>query len=153
MQLFAFYAMPDTKTPALINIPIAVARVILDILLYLILPASWVVAGLMVANAASYVLAAAIGNSLLRKRIGNLGFGRVVRTLVRLAVAATVAAIPTVLIALIIQHVVGGGKLGSLATLVIGSGVLGAVYLGVAFLLRVEEVNEVWGMVRRRVAR
>ncbi|MEN3304326.1 MAG: putative peptidoglycan lipid flippase [Micromonosporaceae bacterium] len=153
MQLFAFYAMPDTKTPTLLNVPIAVARVLLDLLLYVILPAVWVNAGLMFGNAASYVLAAAVGNWLLRKRIGRLGFGRVVRTLTRLGVAAGVAALPTLMISLIIEHVLGAGKLGSLVGLVVGGTVLVVVYLAVAVALRVEEINQVWGMVRGRFAR
>jgi putative peptidoglycan lipid II flippase len=153
MQLFAFYAMPDTKTPTLLNVPIVISRVLLDLLLYVILPAAWVNAGLMFGNAASYVLAAFVGNWLLRKRIGHLGFGRVVRTLTRLAVAAGVAAVPTLLIALLIQHYLGSGKLGSLAGLLVGGGVLVVVYLAAAMAMRVEEISEVWGMVRGRVRR
>jgi putative peptidoglycan lipid II flippase len=153
MQLFAFYAMPDTKTPTLLNVPIAIARVLLDLLLYVILPAVWVNGGLMFGNAASYVLAAVVGNYLLRKRIGRLGFDRVVRTLVRLGIAAAVAAVPTLLIALIIEHILGAGKVGSLVGLIVGGGVLVVVYLAAAVAMRVEEINQVWGMVRGRVRR
>ncbi|HKT05794.1 MAG TPA: murein biosynthesis integral membrane protein MurJ [Rugosimonospora sp.] len=153
MQLFTFYAMPDTKTPALLNVPIAFARVVLDLLLYLILPATWVVPALMFGNAASYVLAAAIGNRLLRKRIGYLGFSKVLQTLTRLSVAAVVAALPTILITVIIRHVLGDGKLGSAFSLLIGGAVLAVVYLAVAVGLRVSEINQVWGMVRGRVRR
>jgi putative peptidoglycan lipid II flippase len=153
MQLFAFYAMPDTKTPTLLNVPIAVARVLLDLLLYVILPLRLVDAGLMFGNAASYVFAAAVGNWLLRKRIGRLGFGRVVQTLVRLGLAAAVAAVPTALVALIIGHVLGPGKFASLAALVVGGLVLVTVYLAAAVALRVEEIRQVWGMVRGRVGR
>ena len=120
MQLFAFYAMPDTKTPTLLNVPIAVFRVLLIVGFCFILPAAWVNASLMVGMTISYVVCAILGNRLLRKRIGNLGFGPVLRTLVRLALAAVVAAIPTALLALIIQHTLGPGKTGSVVGLLLG---------------------------------
>ena len=34
LQLFAFYAMPDTKTPALINLPVVALRILSTSLLY-----------------------------------------------------------------------------------------------------------------------
>ena len=58
LQLFAFYAMPDTRTPALINMPVVALRIGVDVLLYVVLPATCVAAGLMVGNAISFVLAA-----------------------------------------------------------------------------------------------
>jgi putative peptidoglycan lipid II flippase len=153
MQLFAFYAMPDTKTPTLLNVPICIFRVLLTVLLYRILPAVWVNAGLMIAMAVSYVIAAVIGNWLLRKRIGELGFGPVLRTLLRLALAAAVAAVPTALITLIVQHLLGLGKAGSIVGLLLGAVVLVVVYLAAAVALQVKEISQVWGMVRGRVRR
>ncbi len=151
MQLFAFYAMPDTKTPTLINVPICIFRVLFNVLLYFILPAAWVNAGLMIGMAVSYVITAMIGNRLLGRRIGDLGFGPVLRTLLRLALAAIVAAVPAALLALIIQHVLGLGKAGSIVGLVLGAVVLIVVYLAAATALRVKEIDQVWGMVRSRV--
>ena len=73
LQLFAFYAMPDTKTPALINVPVVALRIGVDLLLYVVLPATLVAAGLMAGNAISFVPPAALGYLLLRRRIGPLG--------------------------------------------------------------------------------
>ena len=94
LQLFAFYAMPDTKTPALMNLPVVALRILVDVLLFLILPAAGVVAGLMAGNAVSFVLAAVIGYVLLRRRIGSLELHRVFGTLGRLVVAARSPACP-----------------------------------------------------------
>src|SRR5213079_2145276 len=33
LQIFAFYALPDTKTPALLNIPVAALRILIDVAL------------------------------------------------------------------------------------------------------------------------
>lgn len=153
MQLFAFYAMPDTKTPTLLNVPVAVFRVLLNVGFCLILPTAWVNASLMIGMTISYVVCAILGNWLLRKRIGDLGFGPVLRTLLRLALAAIVAAVPTALLALIIQHTLGFGKTGSVVGLLVGALVLVIVYLAVATALRVKEISQVWGMLRGRIRR
>ncbi len=154
LQLFAFYAMPDTRTPALLNIPVVVLRAGIDLLLYgVILSASWVAAGLMFGNAISFVFSAVVGYWLLRRRIGALGLTSVLSSLGRLTAAALIAAVPTVLVALLIQHFLGLGKVGSLVGLVVGGLVLGAVYLAAAMALRAREVNEVWAMVRSRIGR
>ena len=52
----------------------------------------------MAGNAISFVLAAALGYVLLRRRIGPLGLRRVFATLGRLGLAGLIAAVPTVLV-------------------------------------------------------
>jgi putative peptidoglycan lipid II flippase len=153
LQLFSFYAMPDTRTPALLNVPVAAVRILVDLILLALLPVLWVDAGLMVGNAVSFVLAAGIGYWLLRRRIGAVDLAGVLGTLGRLTAAGLVAAVPTLLVALILQRYLGLGHLGSAVGLVVGGLVLVAVYLAAAIALRVREVNEVWGMVRRRLGR
>jgi putative peptidoglycan lipid II flippase len=154
LQLFAFYAMPDTRTPALLNIPVVALRIAVDLLLYgVILTAAWVAAGLMLGNAISFVFSAVLGYWLLRRRIGALGLTGVLTSLGRLAGAALIAAVPTLLVALLIQHFLGLGKVGSLVGLVVGGLVLVAVYLAAAVALRAREVNDVWVMVRSRIGR
>jgi putative peptidoglycan lipid II flippase len=154
LQLFAFYAMPDTRTPALLNIPVVALRIAVDLLLYgVILTAAWVAAGLMLGNAISFVFSAVLGYWLLRRRIGALGLTSVLTSLARLTGAALIAAVPTLLVALLIQHFLGLGKLGSLVGLVVGGLVLAAVYLAAAVALRAREVNDVWVMVRSRIGR
>jgi putative peptidoglycan lipid II flippase len=53
LQLFAFYAMPDTRTPALLNLPVAGLRIAVDLVLLFTLPVLWVDTGLMVGNASA----------------------------------------------------------------------------------------------------
>jgi putative peptidoglycan lipid II flippase len=153
LQLFAFYAMPDTLTPALINVPVVALRVLVDVLLYLILPAAGVVAGLMAGNAVSFVLAAVIGYLLLRRRIGSLELHRVFGTLGRLAAAAMLAGVPALLVVIGLDALWGVGKAASIAQLILGGLVLVAAYVGAAFALRVPEVRELSTMVRARLGR
>jgi putative peptidoglycan lipid II flippase len=153
LQLFAFYAMPDTKTPALMNLPVVGLRILVDVLLYVVLPAGGVAAGLMAGNAVSYVLAAVIGYALLRRRIGSLELRRVFGTLGRLALAAALAGVPTLLVVIGLDALWGESKSSSLAQLVVGGAVLVAAYVGAAFALRVREVRELGAMVRSRLGR
>lgn len=153
LQLFAFYAMRDTKTPALLNIPVVALRVGVDLLLYVVLPATLVAAGLMAGNAISFVVAAVVGYLLLRRRLGPLGLGEVFVTLVRLTVAGLVAAVPTLFVLLIMRVVWGTGKWASVTQLIVGALVLVAAYAAAALLLRVREVRELTSMVRGRLGR
>lgn len=151
LQLFAFYAMPDTKTPALINLPVVALRILIDIGLYLSLPAVAVAAGLMAGNAASFVLAAAVGYLLLRRRIGSLELRRVGATLAQLALAALLAGGPALLTVLGIEALLGVGKLASVVGLVTGGVVLVVGYVAAAVVLRVREVHDLGSMVRTRL--
>jgi putative peptidoglycan lipid II flippase len=153
LQIFTFYALTDTRTPALVNIPVMVLRVAADVIFWLILPAVWVAAGLMGGNAISYVGSLLLGYWLLRRRMGLLGMSRVAATLLRLGAAGLAAAIVTWPIVLLLNRLLGDGKLGSAIQLVIGGLILIAVYLAGALALRVREVRELGGMLRGRVAR
>ncbi|MET8202220.1 murein biosynthesis integral membrane protein MurJ [Micromonospora taraxaci] len=150
---FAFYALPDTRTPALINIPVVALRIGVQIVLFAAFAAHFAAAGMMIGNAVSY-LAAAIGSAwLLRPRVGRIGLGHIMRTLGRVLVAALGAA----LVGLLVINLLPGGETPSWAQaviqLVIGGAVIAGTYLGLATLLRISEITEVVGMVRRRLGR
>jgi putative peptidoglycan lipid II flippase len=151
IQLFSFYAMPDTKTPALLNLPVVALRIGVDVLLFVALPLAWVAAGLMFGNTISYVLAVLLGYALLRGRIGSLGLRQVFATIVRLSVAALIAAVPTVLLVVVLEQVWGNEKLASLAQLIFGGLVMTLGFVVTAFTLRIREVRELGAMLRARV--
>ncbi|OLB75487.1 MAG: hypothetical protein AUI14_20925 [Actinobacteria bacterium 13_2_20CM_2_71_6] len=153
LQIFAFYALPDTKTPALLNVPVAALRILVDVLLYAGLAAGAVAAGLMIGNAISFVAATGLGYWLLRRRLGRLGLTQVLNTLVKLGICALIATVPTLLLTLVLTHLMGLGKLASILELVLGGLMLVTVYLAAAITLRVREVSDVWGMVRSRLGR
>jgi putative peptidoglycan lipid II flippase len=151
LQIFAFYAMPDTKTPALINVPVVALRIGIDVALFLTLSAGLVAAGLMLGNAASFLLGAVLGYWLLRRRIGRLGLRGVLISVGKLAFAALIAAVPAIFAVLSLQHFWGTQWAASLAQVAVGGIVLVVVYLAVAAALRAREVTQVWSMVRGRV--
>ncbi|MFG2056315.1 murein biosynthesis integral membrane protein MurJ [Micromonospora sp. NPDC048930] len=151
---FAFYALPDTRTPALVNIPVVALRVLLQVGLFLALSATFAAAGMMLGNAVSYVAAAVISAMLLRPRVGRIGLGGIMRTMGRVVVAALGAA----LVGLVVVKLLPGDPAhlswtAAAVQLVIGGAVIGATYLGLAMVLRIGEITEVVGMVRRRLGR
>ncbi|WFE32891.1 murein biosynthesis integral membrane protein MurJ [Micromonospora sp. WMMD975] len=151
---FAFYALPDTRTPALINIPVVILRVLLQVGLFLIFSNTFAAAGMMLGNAVSYLAAAIISAMLLRPRVGRIGLGRIMKTLGRVVVAALGAALVGVLVVAVLPGDPEGlSRLAAAVQLVIGGAVIGGTYLGLAMLLRIGEITEVVGMVRRRLGR
>jgi putative peptidoglycan lipid II flippase len=153
MQLFAFYAMPDTRTPALVNLPVVAVRIAVDVIAYFALPLVLVDAGLMLGNAVSYVLAAVIGYQLLRRRIGLRSIGETMAALGRLAVAALIAAIPTWLVSVLIHDAMGSGKIASVFTLAAGGLVLIGTYIVAGLLLKARDITDVAAVVRARLGR
>ncbi|MFD6566954.1 murein biosynthesis integral membrane protein MurJ [Micromonospora profundi] len=150
---FAFYALPDTRTPALINIPIVALRIGVQIVLFVAFSASFAGAGMMIGNAISY-LAAAIGSAwLLRPRVGRIGLGEIMRTGGRVAAAALGSALVGLLVVKLLPGDDTPTRLEAVVQLVVGGAVIGGTYLGLAMVLRIGEITEVVGMVRRRLGR
>lgn len=149
---FAFYALPDTRTPALANIPVVALRVLLQVGLYVLLPATFAAAGMMLGNAISYLAAVVLSALLLRPRVGRIGLGAIMRTVGKVLVAALGSA----LVGLLVIRLLPGrpedlGWLAAAVQLLIGGAAIGVSYLGLAVLLRIGEITEVVGMVRRRL--
>ncbi|MEV4540119.1 murein biosynthesis integral membrane protein MurJ [Micromonospora echinaurantiaca] len=150
---FAFYALPDTRTPALINIPVVALRIGVQIILFAAFAAHFAAAGMMIGNAVSYLAAAIASAWLLRPRVGRIGLGAIMRTLARVAVAALGAALVGLLVVALLPGDDTPSRAQALAQLVIGGAVIGGTYLGLAMALRIGEITEVVGMVRRRLGR
>jgi putative peptidoglycan lipid II flippase len=152
MQIFAFYAMRDTKTPALLNIPVVAAKIVFDLGVLFLLPPEHIVVGLMCGNTVSYVVSVVISARLLRQRVGSLDGAHTAQTLTRLSMASAVAGGIAWALSLGIQAWLGSDRLGSVTALVVGGLALIAVFVAGAIFLRVREVTEVWGTVRRKVS-
>ncbi|HEX7746593.1 MAG TPA: murein biosynthesis integral membrane protein MurJ [Micromonosporaceae bacterium] len=151
---FAFYALPDTRTPALINIPVVALRVLLQIGLFLAFSATFAAAGMMLGNAISYLAAAVISAMLLRPRVGRIGLGGIMRTMGRVVLAALgAAAVGFIVVALLPGDPADLSWFAAAVQLIVGGAVIGGTYLGLAMVLRIGEITEVVGMVRRRLGR
>lgn len=150
---FAFYALPDTRTPALINIPVVGLRVLVQIGLFAAFSPMFAASGMMIGNAVSYVAAAIFSAWLLRGRVGRIGLGRITATMGKVLVAALGAALVGLLVVNLLPGDATPDRSEAIIRLVIGGAVIGLTYLGLAMLLRIREITEVVGMVRSKLGR
>jgi putative peptidoglycan lipid II flippase len=153
LQLRAFYAMHDTRTPTLINLGVNATLVAVDVPLYLLLPDRWKVLGLAAGHACSFAVGLAICSRVLSRRLGGLDGAPVVRTAVRCLVAAVLPAAAAAGVTRLAVEGVGTGTLGSLLALAVGGAVLAAGYVLAARRLAVPEVGEVLAPVLARLGR
>ena len=151
LQLRAFYALQDTRTPTLINLGVNATLVVVDVTLYLLLPEQWRVVGLAAGHATSFLAGLAICSTVLSRRLGGLDGSLVVRTGVRCAVASAVPGLLALGIAALVTGAVGRGPLGAALALGLGGAALGIGYVLLTRRMRVPEVAEVAGPVLRRL--
>jgi putative peptidoglycan lipid II flippase len=153
LQLRSFYAMADTRTPTLINLGVNATLVVVDLVLYALLPDDLKVVGLAAGHATSFVAGLLLCSFVLSRRLGGLAAGEVVRTVVRCLLAGLVAAGPAWLLAQGVTGLVGEGPLGAGVALAVAGPVLAAGYLLLTRRMRVSEVEEVAGPLLRRLRR
>ncbi|GIJ66194.1 murein biosynthesis integral membrane protein MurJ [Virgisporangium ochraceum] len=153
LQQFAFYALRDTRTPALLNVPVVALRVGVDLLFFWLLPTAAVTAALMGGSALSFVFGALVSIRLLRRKLGYLGLRRVASALVKLVGAAAIAALPTYLLVDLLSGEFGTGKGASFVQLLVGGALLFGLYYVCALMFRVAEVRDLTRMVRGRLGR
>ncbi|MFG1996585.1 murein biosynthesis integral membrane protein MurJ [Actinoplanes sp. NPDC048988] len=151
---YTFYSLQGNKTAALINLPVVAVRIGAYIVLAEVLSSSLSAAGMTAGNGISYAVSALISLAVLRRRIGRLNLGSLAAGLIKIVVAAAVAAA----LGLLVVHFLPGagspsGRGEALIQLAAGGAVILVAYLGAATMLRVAEVNQVVGMVRRKIGR
>ena len=147
-----FYAMQDTRTPAVVNVGAAVVNVGANLLF---LSFGWGVWCLALGHATSYVFATVVSLIVLRKRLGGIDGARILSTLLRVIPASLLAAGAAFLTAQGVHHAFGS-DVGNLSRLVeVSAGVLvGLLVFGVSTLIvRIDEADEVKDAVLRRFRR
>ena len=148
---YTFYALQGNKTAALINLPVVGVRIAAYLVLGAVLSDALVAAGMTAGNALSYMVSALLSLAVLRRRIGRLNLGSVVRALLKVLLAAAIAAV----LGLVVVHFLPGGdppdRPAAILQILVGGTVITIGYVGAALALRVREVSQVAGMVRRKL--
>jgi putative peptidoglycan lipid II flippase len=148
--LRAFYAMRDTRTPALINVVAVGVNTVANLALFPVLG----VRGLALGHALAYTFAATTATLLLRRRLGGLDGGQLARSLVRILAAAVLTGAAAWGASTLIFRTLGADTLGE-QIIQVGAGVLAGliIFVGAALLFRMEEFELVKRTVMGRIRR
>lgn len=152
LQLRVFYAMRDGRTPTLINIGMVATKVVLvlvtDGLLRDAHPRA-AIEWLNISTSASYLVGAVVGHVLLTRRLGNLGFRRVGRTVTQILAASAVGGAAAWGATQLAYDAFGSARPGALVALIAGSIVGLAVLVAILWRARIADVSEVLSLARR----
>jgi putative peptidoglycan lipid II flippase len=153
LLLRVFYALHDSRTPAIIGFLTMIATVIGNLIVLVILPPGEVVIGMAFVYGLTSVLSAAIAWRLLNRQVGSLDGRLVTRSLVRMHVATIPALIFAFVISITIGSLLHAGSLFGLITSVVGGGGALLLYVIVARALHVSELSQLMRMVGGRFGR
>jgi len=153
LLLRAFYAVHDSRTPALVGVVSMAVRVVASFAALLFLPPAEVVAGVGVGFGLSSVVMAVWLWWILSRRVGGLETRRVSKTLVLMHVAAVPGMVFAIATTVLIDTVAPAGTITALAIVTIGGAGGLCLYLVTARLLKVAEVGELTQMLRARLGR
>jgi putative peptidoglycan lipid II flippase len=145
LQLRVFYAMHDSKTPAIIGLVTMLVNIIANFVALDSLPASRVVAGLGVGFGLANLVGTVISWSILSRRLHGLDGYQIGRSLVRMHAAA----IPAALLAIVVAIITGN----SAVVVIIGGGLATLMYFMFARSLRIEELTSLTRTVMGRLGR
>lgn len=145
----AFYAIGDTKTPALVNMATVAAASVIGALLFFLLPAGWEVPGLALGHSLAFAGGSiALGHAFGKHtdRVPNRAFAGSMARSGAVALAALAAML------LVHSALPETGRLGALVNLA-GGGLAGAVvYTGAMFYLKAPELGRIVALLRPRSA-
>jgi murein biosynthesis integral membrane protein MurJ len=145
LQLRVFYALHDSKTPAIIGLATMAVNIVANIVALDTLARGTVVAALGVGFGLANLVGMVIAWRILSRRLRGLEGYRISRSLVRMHAAAVPAALLAVLAGILTGN--------AFVVVVIGGGLAGCMYLVFARALRVDELTGLIRAMRARLGR
>lgn len=143
LQMRVFYAGNDARTPALINMAMVATKVVVIVVAAALLPSRLVVVMLGVGASLSFVVGAALGHVLLRRRYGLLGFHQVATTLRRVGLAALIAGGCCLAVVVFVETVVTEPRIAALVAVGAGATTGLAAFLLAARRIGIPELHNV----------
>jgi putative peptidoglycan lipid II flippase len=148
VQLRAFYAHQDSRTPALVNIGVVATNIVAGVTLAALVPDGTRAVALALAFAIAYLVGVATMVALLRRRLGSLDGYRTVQLLTRVSVAAGVGAVTAAFTCWGVRAVAGSGWLGSALAVAVAGALGGGLFVSVGTRMGIAELTS----LRRTVA-
>ena len=147
-----FYAMQDSRTPALVNVASAAVNVAAN--LFFLEVAGWGVAGLALGHATSYVFSFTVCLMILRRRLGGVGGREIAATLARVVPAALLTGLAALGTAALLEAVLGtAGVAAQILQLALSVLVGLLVFAVTALIFGIQEADEIRAAVLRRLRR
>ncbi|GAA1107484.1 murein biosynthesis integral membrane protein MurJ [Nocardiopsis composta] len=153
LMLRVFYAMGDTRTPAMISIGNVAVHGVLAVCSALLLPPSQVVVGVAAGFMLSFVSGLVIAGTILSGRLGGLDERRILGTLLRLHLASLPSVAAAIGVLWLFTRWFGPGLLTNLGAPAAGCLIGALLFVLFARLLRVQELQSAIGLVRARLGR
>jgi len=142
-----FYAMQDTRTPALINLIATAIGTAVNFIYFRYLG----VKGLALGTTTAYTIATIAALLVMRRRLGSLDGRRVASSVARIAAASAVTGLVAFATAEWLGDLLATTSTGSQLVQVVVATIAGiAAFLAMAWALRIQEVATVAELVRRR---
>jgi putative peptidoglycan lipid II flippase len=153
LLLRVFYALHDSKTPALVGAVTMIVNVVTNVAAFYWFPPSQVVAALGAGFGLANLVGTVVAWQILSRRLNGMGGREIGRSLLKMHAAALPAALFALGVAVAVTVVLGSGKVASLAVVVAGGAGALVIYLVAARALRVGEVTDLIGSLRSRLGR
>jgi putative peptidoglycan lipid II flippase len=151
LQLRVFYAMHDSRTPALISVVTMVINIVANLVALAVLPPQHVVAGLGAGFGVANLVGAVIAWRVLSGRVGGLDGRRIGSALVRMHAAAIPGVIFAIAVAVMVGAVIPGGRIAALITVALGGSGAMLMYVLFAKAFGVAELDDLTASVRARL--
>ncbi|MEV7803003.1 murein biosynthesis integral membrane protein MurJ [Microbispora sp. NPDC088329] len=148
IMLRVYYALGDTRTPALISVAVSAALLVSSLAAARLHPGTDMVIALAGCTAIAYALGFVITAQLLRRRIGRIDGHRLLGSHSRMLAAAVVAGLTAAIVASGLGRAVGAGPGGSLAVVCAATAVGACLYALIARLLRISELTSLTAGLR-----
>ncbi|CAM4238058.1 hypothetical protein GCM10009799_03560 [Nocardiopsis rhodophaea] len=153
LMLRVFYAMGDTRTPALISIANVSVHAAVGWTSYFLLPPHQVIVGVAAGFMLSFVSGLLIAGTILSRRLGGLDGRRIFGTLLRLHLAAVPSVAAGLGILWFFTERFGLSLATNLGAPVAGCAVGAVLFALCARLLRIQELKAAADLVRARLGR
>ena len=147
LLLRAFYAMQNTKTPAMINVVAVAINVVVDVVLFRYLR----VEGLALGHATAYTFASVTAAVIISRRVGGFEGRQLARALGQILLAGLATGAAALLVSRSIGNALGTASLGPQTLQVVAGVAAGAAaFLTVVAAFRMPELAMVRGLARPR---
>jgi putative peptidoglycan lipid II flippase len=151
LLLRVFYALADTRTPAMMAIFNVAISIGLGLVGYYTLPTDMIIEGISIALGVSWTFGCVVAALILRRRLNGLGARHIVTTHLKIAIATVPALAFALGVHLLSYKFFSYHVISSLGALAIGGGGAVVLYALVARLVRISEVETLQRTVMARL--